>query len=241
MASWTWNQEVIRTLFGEKQWQNIASIPLVSSRLQDTLVWRSDNSGVYTSKSGYRWLITEGGTKLNNENTTTFFTKLWELKIPSKICILIWRIVNGYIPTLQNLKARSLVRNTVCPVCQVEEESVEHLFRDCIFTQQVLRGLGVTVTTCNQETSWKNWLVKDFENQSIRDCKLRAITYWAIWHNRNKSYHEGVRETATEVVGFIKAYDIEISATREKLASSCDGRISTWEPPMEKYCRSNYG
>ncbi|TYH80252.1 hypothetical protein ES332_D03G120200v1 [Gossypium tomentosum] len=177
----TWNQEVICTLFGEKQWQDIASIPLVSSRLQDTLVWRGDNSRVYTEKSGYRWLITEG---------------LWELKIPSKICILIWRIVNG----------RSLVRNTVCPVCQVEEESV-------------LRGLGVT---------------------SIRDCKLRAITYWAIWHNRNKSYHEGVRETATEVAGFIKAYDIEISATRERLASLCDGRILTWEPPDNDTIKINF-
>ncbi|MBA0845515.1 hypothetical protein Goarm_022876 [Gossypium armourianum] len=180
--------------YTREQLQHIVSIPLVSSRLQDVPVWRGDNTG------------------------------FWELKIPSKICILIWRIANDYLLTLHNLKARNLVVNTVCQVCQTEEESVDHLFRVCIFTQQVLRGLGVAVTTCNRETSWKNWLAKEFEIQSIKDCKLRAITYWAIWHNRNKLYHDGVRETATEVLGFIKAYNIETIVTRERLKNSCDGR-----------------
>ncbi|MBA0845488.1 hypothetical protein Goarm_022952, partial [Gossypium armourianum] len=95
--------------YSKEQLQHIVSIPLVSSRLQDVPVWRGDNTG------------------------------LWELKILSKIRILIWRIANDYLPTLHNLKVRNLVVNTLCSVCQTEEESVDHLFRVCIFTQQVLR------------------------------------------------------------------------------------------------------
>ncbi|MBA0780198.1 hypothetical protein Gotri_004332, partial [Gossypium trilobum] len=206
----TWKQEIIRTLFGEEQLRHIVSIPLVSSRIQDVPVWCSDNTG------------------------------LWEIKIPSKICILIWRIANDYLPTLHYLKARYLDVNTVCPVCQTEEESVDHLFSGCFFTQQVLRGLGVVVTTCNRETIWKNWLAKEFENLSIEECEIRAITYWAIWYNRNKIYHDGVRESVAEVVGFIKAYYTDTAVMRERLKNSWDGENLVWEPPDNDTIKINF-
>lgn len=158
-----------------------------------------------------------GGTRTNNEILTIFFTRLWELKIPSKIRILIWRIAHDYLPTLHNLRVCSLVVNTLCPVCQMEEESVDHLFRVCTFTQQVLWGVGVTVSTCNREFSWKNWLAAEFVNQSIEACKIRSIAYWAIWYNRNKLYHERIREQAHEVVGFIMAYYAETTILGERL------------------------
>lgn len=90
--------------------------------------------GVYIVKSGYKWLITAEGPRLQNEIPTTFFTKLWVLKVPSKIRIHMWRIANDYIPILHNLRVRKLVVNTLCPVCQEDEEMVSHLFKDCTFT-----------------------------------------------------------------------------------------------------------
>lgn len=120
-------------------------IPLVRSEPQDLLIWRGDNTGVYTVKSGYKWQITAEGFSSQTNYTTTFFTKLWGLWLPSKIRIHLWRISNNYIPTLYNLRIRKLITNTFCPVCQAEEETVSHLFRGCSFTQQVLRGLGAKI------------------------------------------------------------------------------------------------
>ncbi|KAA3465669.1 Ribonuclease H-like superfamily protein [Gossypium australe] len=111
----TWKQDIIRSLLGEEQMERILTIPLASSRPREELVWRGDNTGVYTAKSGYRWLITEGGTRIQNEIPTNFFTKLWELQMPSKICILMWKISNKYLPTLHNLKVRQLTVNPLCP------------------------------------------------------------------------------------------------------------------------------
>ncbi|KAH1113947.1 hypothetical protein J1N35_007325 [Gossypium stocksii] len=81
----TWKQTIIRTLLGDEQLRSILSIPLVSSRPPDALVWRGDNTGSYTVKSGYKWIITEGGNRMHNGSTSRFFTVIWELKLPSKI------------------------------------------------------------------------------------------------------------------------------------------------------------
>ncbi|KAK5845334.1 hypothetical protein PVK06_001506 [Gossypium arboreum] len=151
----TWKPDIIQSLFEEEQLKRILTIPLANSRPQDALVWRGDNTGTYTVKNGYRWLITEGGTRIHNELPANFFTKLWELQVPSKIRIFMWRITNNYLPTLYNLKARQLAVNPLCPVCRSEEESVDHLFRECPFTQQVLRGLEMPFSTCNRQANWK--------------------------------------------------------------------------------------
>ncbi|KAA3489872.1 Ribonuclease H-like superfamily protein [Gossypium australe] len=67
----------------------ILAIPLVSSRPPDTLIWRGNNTGCYTVKSGYKRIITAGNPSLQTEDSTNFFTKLWAFKIPSKIRIFI--------------------------------------------------------------------------------------------------------------------------------------------------------
>ncbi|MBA0827919.1 hypothetical protein Goarm_012659 [Gossypium armourianum] len=136
---------------------------------------------------------------------------MWALNVPSKIHIHMWRVTNEFVPTLQNLRARKLVVNTLYPECRAKEETVSHLFRDCIFTQQVLRELGVINSTTNRESNWKKWLALEFENYSNEACKIRAISFRAFWYNHNKIYHEGIRERAHEIMGFINAYCLEIT------------------------------
>ncbi|KAA3463976.1 reverse transcriptase [Gossypium australe] len=216
----TWKQETIRSLLGEEQLESILTIPLASSRPRDELIWRGDNTRVYTAKSGYRWLITEG--------------------VPSKIRILMWKIAHNYLPTLHNLSIRRLAVNSLCPVCQSEEESVEHLFRDCPFTHQVLSGVGTPLSTHNNEISWKNWLAADFEKLNIEACKIRSIAYWAIWYNRNKLYHEGVREHVNDVIGFIKAYYSEISCIGERLRTTNESTAPVWKPPANDIIKINF-
>ncbi|KAH1057629.1 hypothetical protein J1N35_035694 [Gossypium stocksii] len=236
----TWKQDVIRTVFGEEQLKTILSIPLAGSRPPDVLVWRGDNSDVYTARSGYHWLITEENHRIHNDITREYYTKLWDLKMPSKIRILLWKITNGYIPTTYNLKLRHLAINSLCPMCQEDEESVEHLFRDCSFTQQVLRRLGVPESTCNKEAIWRKWLETEFNSQNTEACKIRAIAYWAVWFNRNKIYHEGVREQVDGVVGFIKSYYDEINFMREFSTNKYEMHSSVWKLPDNDIIKINF-
>ncbi|KAA3482606.1 reverse transcriptase [Gossypium australe] len=173
---------------------------------------------------GCRGLEMEG---FKNEIPATFFTKLWGLKVPSKIQIHMWRIANDYIPTLHNRRVCKLVENTLCPVCQEDEETV-------------LRGLGVTNPTCNRESNWKKWLEMEFNNLNIEACKVRIIVYWVIWYNRNKIYHEGVREQVNEVVGFVNVYCVEIAFMRDISKKAQAANSSEWKPSENDTIKINF-
>lgn len=95
-------------------------------------------------------------------NLSKFFTNIWDLKLPSKFQIHFWKVANKFVPILYNLRIRKLVTNTICLVCQEEEDTVGNLFWDCNFTRQVLWDLGVFNLTINRETSWKKWLAVEY-------------------------------------------------------------------------------
>ena len=46
--------ELLGEIFSPRDAQAIASIPLSSKSLPDSLIWHWDNHGNYTMKSGYR-------------------------------------------------------------------------------------------------------------------------------------------------------------------------------------------
>ncbi|KAA3488221.1 reverse transcriptase [Gossypium australe] len=63
-----WKEDIIEDIFTEEQVEKILAIPLVNNSFLDGLVWRGDNIGEYSIKSGYKWCITSNhnGTKANN-------------------------------------------------------------------------------------------------------------------------------------------------------------------------------
>ncbi|MBA0860537.1 hypothetical protein Goshw_018624, partial [Gossypium schwendimanii] len=45
-----------------------------------------------------------------------------------------------------------------------------------------------------------------------------TVSFWAR-HNRNKFFHEGIRQRICDIIGFIKAYIIELSILDKVLES----------------------
>lgn len=101
-----------------------------------------------------------------------FYKRLWNLKVANKIKITVCRIANDFIPTLSNLVNRRVAVRSYCLVCRGAEETVEHLFRECPVTVQVLRALGVHFSPTNYEHRWKCWFVKEFTNCTLNSSKL---------------------------------------------------------------------
>ncbi|KAA3477739.1 reverse transcriptase [Gossypium australe] len=156
----TWKQDIISSLFAEEQSRCILAIPLVSSRPSDVLIWRGDNTGCYTVKSGYKRIITTGNPRVENEDSANFFTKLWGLKIPSKIRIFLWKLVHNFLPTKANLNMRHLM------VAQCVKEE--------------LRRLTIYfVTVVSQNRSCRGWMLqtqKTTENQHGKIVTKRSIS-----------------------------------------------------------------
>ncbi|KAA3475778.1 Ribonuclease H-like superfamily protein [Gossypium australe] len=119
-TQWTTKEDIIHKFVDHDQARRILNIPLAQTNAKDTLVWRHDNTGEYTVKSGYRVLLS-GRSQLTSHNLamdgnySNFYKMLWELQLPSKIKIHLWRLTRNYVPHLCNLNKRRLIRGGCLP------------------------------------------------------------------------------------------------------------------------------
>ncbi|KAH1106793.1 hypothetical protein J1N35_010561 [Gossypium stocksii] len=132
LENYTWKKEVLCRLIDDDQMNRILSIPLACREMQDMLVWKHEATGEYSVRNGYRALITNqlqirdyNGT--NVDNYKIFFHLLWELPIPAKIKIHMWRLFNNFLPHLTNLAQRRLMIDVTCPLCKEAPEDSAHL------------------------------------------------------------------------------------------------------------------
>ncbi|KAK8349822.1 hypothetical protein V6Z11_A06G170700 [Gossypium hirsutum] len=128
-----------------------------------------------------------------NENLSNFYTRLWNLSIPSKIRIHLWRVSNDFSPTRGVLKSCKLA-----------------------------------------------WLVEEFMKANILECRKLAISFWALWYNRNKFYHEGIRDRVQDVLEFINAYLMEINQLNNLSHSISTPEQIVWEPPEGDAIKFNF-
>ncbi|KAK5813218.1 hypothetical protein PVK06_028666 [Gossypium arboreum] len=137
-----WNREVICKIVDGEQASRILKIPITGSSVPNMLVWRHDASGEYSVKSGYRSLLSKKtqftNSNLNtNDNSKLLYKSLWELQLPSKIKIHMWRLLNDYVPDFLNLARRELRVDTGCRLCKEAPKDIHHI----LWSYNVLRHL----------------------------------------------------------------------------------------------------
>lgn len=66
------------------------------------------------------------------------------------------------------------------------------------------------------------------------ECSKLAISYWELWYNRNKVYHEGIRGQVQDVSSSINAYLLELKQLNSLSTSINIPRQTTWKP-LEGY------
>ncbi|KAL4310599.1 hypothetical protein GQ457_01G027790 [Hibiscus cannabinus] len=134
----TWNHGLLQSVFPHDIADRIGCIPLARSKPCDELIWRCENTGHYSPKSGYRVLLEMSLQQhpINHEPIaslkSSFYQSLWALNLPTKCKIFIWRLMHNFLPTFTNLQQRKLhVRNT-CHFCESAADTPAH------FVQQQL-------------------------------------------------------------------------------------------------------
>lgn len=134
--SWDWRRPVrdgreveefiqLRTIIGDCQ----------LSDKPDSWVWTANANGFFTVSSLRK--IIENSTLGVGEKET-----VWNSLIPSKVNILMWRIMLDRIPTRDNLRKREIdIDSVLCPVCGKDIETSRHLMFECDVAEEVWRFL----------------------------------------------------------------------------------------------------
>lgn len=100
--------------FSEQDADRILCIPLSLYEHKDFFIWRGEPTGEYSVRSGHKLLLHEDQNHLQ-ANYKQFYKKLWNLDLPPKIKITVWRFSRNFLPTFSNLNYRRLMGLLLVP------------------------------------------------------------------------------------------------------------------------------
>ncbi len=144
--------------------------------------WRWDRSENFSVKSLYLFLQ-NGGVSDHR------FHELWRIRFPLKVKIFAWLVLRGRVSTLDRLRKRGWTGASSCVFCQVEDETVDHLFLGCCVTRSIFLGsFPDLLSHCRSTTVASLWSAFCLRRGPTRDRELLEIAavWWAVWLERNR-------------------------------------------------------
>jgi ribonuclease HI len=193
----TWKEDIIQQTFFPYEANQIRNIPLTYTMDEDVPRWLGTKDGEFTVRSGYyaimewnRENINQGQQSSTNGNTH-IWKKLWSLPNPPKQIHLMWRILHQAIPVKTNLHAKGISCDTLCPICQQDRETIDHLLMNCEWSKRVWFSSPLTIQMNESGAkSFKDW-VTYMMDYSSKECMQIIITItYSIWLSRNKKVFE---------------------------------------------------
>ena len=223
-GNWRWDLKWRRNLFDHEDdvavafMEEINDIP-IQSHLYDNMLWKADPSGVYSTKSAYRILVTCN----RHVSDVNIFQTIWKLKIPPRTAIFSWRLILDRLPTRGNLLCRIVqMQDTSCPLCGNAQEEVDHLVFNCEMTL----GLWWESMSWNQmvgpiASSPAAHFIQFCEGYVIGKNQSHRYGWWvaltnSIWKHRNQVVFEGNHFQPSKVMDDALFLNWSWLKTREK-------------------------
>ncbi|XP_059660689.1 uncharacterized protein LOC132307051 [Cornus florida] len=176
-AQWHFSQSVVY-LFPD-----IVGIPPLSTT-DDMFVWLPSPSGSFSLSHTIRWLSTHS------------FPKPWHHLIWSPFSIprckfSLWLAVQGRLPTLDRSSMRSFTCSRVCKLCNMVDETHNHLFFACSYTRPIWISLQHKCGLHIAPSSWTDlveWITNRWPRGDLRSSVNKLVLSMAvnrIWQERN--------------------------------------------------------
>ena len=153
----------------------------------------------YSVKESY-WYITTSDVMLDR----TLVDDVWLKQIPSKVSLLVWRLLRNRLPTKDNLFRQGVINGdalTCAAGCDVSETDL-HLFLNCDVSSglwaDVRRWLGISSVTPGDIRHHFHQFAKMAGLPRSSHLFLSIIWFavvWVLWKERNKCIFEN--EVAT--------------------------------------------
>lgn len=129
-----WNESQACYLFEAESAEAILSIPLANSRQEDKLIWVPNAKGKVTSKSAYNISNLHPNQSCLSDQ---MWKKIWKIRVPERVKMLIWRIATNTILVKEVLGQRVELDSQECVLCQDGQESISHLFFHCLVARAI--------------------------------------------------------------------------------------------------------
>lgn len=146
LSDGTWARDVGPDLTPALLWEYLHLWDMITreelhEELQDSIAWAWEKDGRHSTRSAY-------AAKFWGREVapTAMFT--WKSRAPLQCRFFTWLALRNRCWTSDRLARRGLDHQEACPLCDQEEETINHLLLECVFTREVwaavCRALGNT-------------------------------------------------------------------------------------------------
>ena len=152
-----------------------------NNSLEDAFIWPDNKNGIYTTKSGYNWLLSHAD-PVSNINSSQSWSWIWKLKLPEKYKFLVWLACHDVVPTFSLLHHRNMVPTTACPRCGNHDETFLHCVRDCTHSINIWHHIGFTTLDFFTNLCAQDWLKAGLTGSH---SNIFSAGIWWTWKHRN--------------------------------------------------------
>jgi hypothetical protein len=139
ISSWNWRSHPRgRALDDLNSIQTLLNGTQINVGSPDRRFWNYDSKGMFSVKR----LSSLIKNHILSEDSSIPHHK-WIPWVPIKVNLCVWRAAMDRLPTYPNLAMRGVaLASTICPICNMEEESVSHRFITSSFSNTIWKNLG---------------------------------------------------------------------------------------------------
>lgn len=235
-TSATWKEELVRASFTQVDAEAILRIPMCTRRIPDFWAWHEEARGRFTVRSAYRMILRikhaheaqldgSGGTSYD-VNETSKWTMLWNIQVPSKLKVFVWRLAQQSMPTRTVLKHRHMATEDTCAICGAVD-TWKHALVLCPMAASVWSLASEELVDRMSEQGVdnpKDWLCNLHEILPKHLFDQMIVTLWALWGVRRKAIHENIFQSPISVNAFIIRYLSELQVVNNSVQRSCEVR-----------------
>ena len=167
----------------------ILKIPISLTTVEDKLIWPHVPNGVYTVRSGYRFLVKEkadpSSSPSSQNEATSIWGRIWRLSVPSKVKNFLWRACREALLVKTNLVCRRVIKEDVCSHCNLKAEDGFHALWDCSELLSIWET-DIMWLFCKSKTFSNFYELTHFVLEFDRQPELFAVITWTVWFQRNQ-------------------------------------------------------
>jgi len=198
--AWVWRRRLLAWEEGSvRECAAMSNNLVLQENVHDTWRWQLDPICGYSVKKSYRYIT-------NSEMTLdrTLANDVWLKQIPSKVSLLVWRLLRNRLPTKDNLLRRRVINGSAltCVVGCEAFETTLHLFLNCgvssVLWADVRMWLGIfTVTPSDIRLHFQQFtkMAGMPRSSHLFFSIIWFVVISVIWKERNNRVFENVVAT----------------------------------------------
>ncbi|CAN1184968.1 hypothetical protein LINPERHAP2_LOCUS37267 [Linum perenne] len=183
-----WNVGLVETIFSEDDAKAILSIPIRQEQGRDSRIWHYNKSWKYSVKSGYHVLM-ERVASMTHLHVSGQWEDLWQLPIPPRMSVMMWRVDRDVLPTRERLVRRGIRVPDSCGLCNTYSETLWHLFVHCEYVVECWRKAGLWADIdrlAGEAESIQEWLFGVFCHLPEQKIQVVVAIIGGLWRERNE-------------------------------------------------------